>query len=63
MGPCAAAVLLQVLPGLGQDPPEAQLNLVIHYLQKGELGEAYALIKELEPSTPHEYILRVGVGL
>jgi intraflagellar transport protein 56 len=39
-------------------PPEARLNLVIHHLRHGELGEAYGLVRDLEPSTPQEYILK-----
>jgi intraflagellar transport protein 56 len=51
---------MQVLPGLNGVLPEAALNLVIHHLRRGELGEAHALVKDLEPSTPQEYILKVG---
>ncbi len=50
----------QVLPPLGDIPPEARLNLVIHHLRHHEIGEAYALIKDMEPSTPPEFILKVG---
>jgi hypothetical protein len=52
--PCA-----QVLPSLNGVLPEAALNLVIHHLRRGELGGAHALVKDLEPSTPQEYILKV----
>ena len=54
-----AAVLAQTLPHLGDVPPEARLNLVIHHLRHGEVGEAFNLIKDLEPTTPQEYILKV----
>ena len=54
---CTAA--LQVLPQLGDVPPEARLNLVIHHLRHGEVGEAFNLIKDMEPTTPQEYILKV----
>jgi hypothetical protein len=30
---------------------------------RGELGEAHALVKDLEPSTPQEYILKVTRSL
>jgi intraflagellar transport protein 56 len=50
---------MQVMPGLNGVLPEAALNLVIHHLRRGELGEAHALVKDLEPSTPQEYILKV----
>ncbi|GFH15618.1 uncharacterized protein HaLaN_11872, partial [Haematococcus lacustris] len=49
---------LQYLPGMADVPPEARLNLVIHHLRHNEVGEAYNLVKELEPSTPQEYILK-----
>ena len=49
---------LQVLPPLGSVPPEARLNLVIYYLRNGEAQEAFNLIKDLEPTTPQEYILK-----
>lgn len=49
---------LQVLPPLGDVPPEARLNLVIHYLRHSEVAEAYNLIKDMEPTTPQEYILK-----
>eukprot|EP00217_Crustomastix_stigmatica_P015940 CAMPEP_0183789418 /NCGR_PEP_ID=MMETSP0803_2-20130417/410_1 /TAXON_ID=195967 /ORGANISM="Crustomastix stigmata, Strain CCMP3273" /LENGTH=557 /DNA_ID=CAMNT_0026033587 /DNA_START=70 /DNA_END=1743 /DNA_ORIENTATION=+ len=49
---------LQVLPQLLDMPPEARLNLVIYHLRNGEVKEAYALIKDLEPTTPQEYILK-----
>ncbi|WIA41956.1 hypothetical protein OEZ86_009260 [Tetradesmus obliquus] len=54
---------LQVLPGLNGVLPEASLNLVIHHLRRGELGEAHALVKDLEPSTPQEYILKAVVAV
>jgi len=49
---------LQVLPPLQSLPPEARLNLVIYYLRTGEPQEAFNLIKDLEPTTPQEYILK-----
>lgn len=39
-------------------PQEARLNLVIYYLRNRETAEAFNLIKDLEPSTPPEYILK-----
>ena len=38
--------------------PEARLNLVIYYLKQGNIGEAYELMKDVEPSQPNEYILK-----
>jgi len=49
---------LRVLPSLVSFLPEARMNLVIHYLNKEEIHEAYDLIKDMEPATPQEYILK-----
>ena len=49
---------LQVLPPLVDVIVEARLNLVIFHLKQENINEAYNLIKELEPTTPHEYILK-----
>ena len=50
---------MQVLPALGDIPSEARLNLVIHHLRGGRIEEAEALMKDINPTTPHEYILKV----
>ena len=42
----------------GGVPPEARLNLVIHFLRLGEPFEALALVADLEPATPQEYVLK-----
>uniref|UniRef100_A0A8C7GHV2 Intraflagellar transport protein 56 n=1 Tax=Oncorhynchus kisutch TaxID=8019 RepID=A0A8C7GHV2_ONCKI len=49
---------LQVLPPLIDVISEARLNLVIYYLRQDDVQEAYTLIKDLEPTTPQEYILK-----
>ncbi|RZF45714.1 hypothetical protein LSTR_LSTR005009 [Laodelphax striatellus] len=49
---------LQVLPSLVDVIPEARLNLVIYHLRQDEYQEAFALIRDLEPSVPQEYILK-----
>jgi intraflagellar transport protein 56 len=49
---------LQTLPGLIDVFVEARLNLVIYYLKVGDIGEAFNLMKDLEPTTPQEYILK-----
>ncbi|XP_074602731.1 tetratricopeptide repeat domain 26 [Brevipalpus obovatus] len=49
---------MQVLPGLIDVIPEARLNLVIRYLKQDNILEAFNLVKDLEPSVPHEYILK-----
>ncbi|KAJ9450065.1 Intraflagellar transport protein 56-like protein [Diplonema papillatum] len=49
---------LQVLPRLLDVVPEARLNLVIYYLRNDDVKEAFELIKDLEPLTPPEYVLK-----
>lgn len=49
---------LQVLPQLVEVVPEARLNLVIFHLKNDDIVEAYNLIKDIEPQTPQEYILK-----
>ncbi|CAM9667665.1 unnamed protein product, partial [Choristocarpus tenellus] len=49
---------LKVLPSLIDFISEARLNLVIYYLKNESIQEAYELIKDMEPSTPQEYILK-----
>ena len=49
---------MKVLPGLIEFLPEARLNLVIHYLRTSQEEEAFALMKDIEPSTPQDYILK-----
>ena len=49
---------MQTLPPLVDVIPEARLNLVIYLLKQDDIAEAYALIKDLEPTVPQEYILK-----
>jgi len=49
---------LQVLPPLVDAIPEARLNLVIYHLRCQEFKEAHNLMKDIEPSSPEEYILK-----
>eukprot|EP00794_Sanderia_malayensis_P009225 gene9225-10198_t len=49
---------LQVLPPLLDALPEAKLNLVVYYLRQDDVVEAYNLIKDLEPTSASEYILK-----
>eukprot|EP00993_Chasmostoma_nieuportense_P000020 NODE_1018_length_1709_cov_41.128319_g956_i0.p1 GENE.NODE_1018_length_1709_cov_41.128319_g956_i0~~NODE_1018_length_1709_cov_41.128319_g956_i0.p1 ORF type:complete len:558 (+),score=226.90 NODE_1018_length_1709_cov_41.128319_g956_i0:18-1691(+) len=49
---------MQALPPVIDLIPEARLNLVIYHLRNEEVQEAYQLIKDVEPSTPQEYILK-----
>ena len=38
--------------------PEARLNLVIYFMHNGDVQEAFELMKDIEPSSPQEYILK-----
>ena len=49
---------LKVLPPLVDALPEARLNLVIYHLRAEEYKEANQLMKDIEPSSPEEYILK-----
>ncbi|KAK9829771.1 hypothetical protein WJX72_007804 [[Myrmecia] bisecta] len=49
---------LQVLLPLLDLAPEARLNLVIYHLRAGSLEEAFKLVKDLQPATPQEYIIK-----
>lgn len=49
---------LQVLPGLIDAIPEARLNLVIYHLRHGAVNEAYELVRDLEPTTPQQYVIK-----
>mmetsp|Transcript_8890 Transcript_8890/g.18956 ORF Transcript_8890/g.18956 Transcript_8890/m.18956 type:complete len:504 (-) Transcript_8890:134-1645(-) len=49
---------LQVLPHLMETIPEAKLNLILYYLRREEVTDAFALTKDLEPTVPREYILK-----
>ncbi|KAJ3102893.1 Intraflagellar transport protein 56 [Phlyctochytrium planicorne] len=49
---------LQVFPSLLDAIPEARLNLVIYYLRNDDIVSAYNLMKDIEPATPQEYILK-----
>ena len=49
---------LQVLPPLLEFIPEARLNLAIYHLRNDEVEEATELLRDLDPTSPHEYILK-----
>jgi intraflagellar transport protein 56 len=49
---------LQVFPSLLDVIPEARLNLVIYHLKNDDVVSAFNLMKDIEPSTPQEYILK-----
>ena len=41
--------------------PEARLNLTIYYLKSNNINSAFDLMKDVEPGTPNEYILKAIV--
>ncbi|XP_054729485.1 intraflagellar transport protein 56 [Anastrepha obliqua] len=49
---------MQTFPSLLNIVPEARLNLAIYHLKNGNVQEAHALIKGMQPTVPHEYILK-----
>ncbi|ORX77761.1 tetratricopeptide repeat protein 26 [Anaeromyces robustus] len=49
---------LQIFPPLLDVVPEARLNLIIYYLKNDDIFSAFNLMKNFEPSTPQEYILK-----
>eukprot|EP00606_Chrysophyceae_sp_TOSAG23-5_P001620 GSChrysophyteH2.ASY1.ANO1.420.1 assembled CDS len=49
---------LQVLPTVIDAIPEARLNLVIYHLRHGAVNEAYELVRDLEPTTPQQYVIK-----
>lgn len=51
----------QVMPPLIGVLPEARINLVIHYLRRGQAFDAFELIKDMEPQTAQEYITKAVV--
>uniref|UniRef100_A0A7S1QAN5 Intraflagellar transport protein 56 n=1 Tax=Neobodo designis TaxID=312471 RepID=A0A7S1QAN5_NEODS len=53
---------LQALPPLLDVIPEARLNLVVYHLRNDNITDAYELLKNLEPVTPQEYILKAVVN-
>jgi intraflagellar transport protein 56 len=53
---------LQTLPPLLNVVPEARLNLVVYHLRNDNITEAYELLKDMEPVTPQEYILKAVVN-
>ncbi len=52
---------MQTLPPLVDVIPEGKLNLVIYHLKSQEVEEAFNLMKDVEPTTPKEYILKAVV--
>lgn len=53
---------LKVLPSLIDVLPEARLNLVIYHLQREDIGSAHELLKDIEPFTSQECILKAIIN-
>jgi intraflagellar transport protein 56 len=53
---------LQVLPALIDLIPEARLNLAIYQLRQKNVSAALKLLDSLQPSAPHEYVLKAVVS-
>ncbi len=55
------------LPPLLDVVPEALFNLVSHHLKRNNVDDAYKLVKDLEPATPQDFIIKavtmVSLGL
>jgi intraflagellar transport protein 56 len=49
---------LQVLPSLVDTLPEARLNLVIYHLRHNSINEAFELVRDMDPVSPQEYIIK-----
>ena len=49
---------LQTFTPLIDAVPEARLNLVVYHLKNDDIVSAFNLLKDFEPSTPPEYILK-----
>ena len=52
---------LKVFSSLLDIIPEAKQNLIIYYLRNDQINQAYNLIKELQPVTTKDYILKAVV--
>ncbi|KAJ7283047.1 hypothetical protein O6H91_Y351200 [Diphasiastrum complanatum] len=49
---------LQVFPPLVDILPEARINLVTYYMRKNESQQAYEVMKEYEPTSLQEYVIK-----
>ena len=46
------------LPPMLDHIPEARFNLVVHHLRQGALEDAHKLVRDLDPKTPQDYIIK-----
>ncbi|KAM7538629.1 hypothetical protein Aperf_G00000050619 [Anoplocephala perfoliata] len=53
---------LQALPPLIDVLPEAKLNLIIYHLRRDDIESAFELTKDINPTTPQEYVLKAIVN-
>lgn len=53
---------LQVLPPLVEFIPEARLNLAIYHMRNDEVEDADELLKDEQPTTAQEYILKAVIN-
>lgn len=59
--PNSNSTKLKVFSGLVDIIPEAKQNLIIYYLRNDQINQAYNLIKEIQPVTTKDYILKAVV--
>lgn len=52
---------MQILPPLVDVISETKLNLVIYHLKNQDIEEAFNIMKDVEPTSPKEYILKAIV--
>jgi intraflagellar transport protein 56 len=52
---------LKVFSSLVDIIPEAKLNLIIYYLRNDQINNAYNIIKDMQPTSTKEYILKAVV--
>jgi intraflagellar transport protein 56 len=52
---------LKVFSNLVDVIPESKLNLIIYYLRNDQVNQAFNLIKDIQPQTTKEYILKAVV--
>jgi len=52
---------LKVFSALVDIIPEAKLNLIIYYLRNDQVNQAYSIIKDMQPISTKEYILKAVV--
>ena len=59
--PSSTTSKLKIFNGLIDIIPEARQNLIIYYLRNDQVNQAYNLIKDMQPVTTKDYILKAVV--